>query len=789
MSLVISKTKSNLVRALLTSSVLVASVSYINVAHSAATDINATGLNTTTLPQGGGNYYNFNAAAVTFNVLDGAAIGNDGGVSIDNTTPVANSTLIFDGASVVSGSIGKTNPINTINFNGAEGKTVTVATTTDANNLNFNSTGTTTFTGATNTTNANFNSGSTTNFTGGLTATGQLNFLGTAAAGDATVTGDMEGADLVFQNGGTVVLNDATTVKNSTTATGAGTATFVGAYDQKAGNAVFSDSFRANFNAAADFAGDLTLNNNAIVSLDTGTVTGNLNVNDASKIIFNDTYKIKTDLALGATGTVQVASNKTVTVTGDLTDAGAGSHFIYDLANTALAGKIVVTNNAAINNTQFVTIQNANLADFAFGSTSQNLVTAAGGVASSPTLTAPSNLFISFALDSSAATALKLVAIRSAPTGLDSNISGVAGVLAGVTSANSSGALVDLVNALGNMSDLEGQKEALESVAPLIDGAITNAVMNIQDNTFDLFSKRITELRAGLDTYHTGYAAGHRDEYGHGTWVKLFANHASQKERRDVDGYKAETWGIAAGLDMMLTNRLLLGVGLSWASVDVNHDLNSGDTDINSYQASIYGGWNISGPMFFNWMASAAYNDYDTTRHTIAGAFNQTTLADYDGWQYGARGELGYVFGEEALHITPMASLTYSHVDFDGYRERGVSTANQFVNYDNVDALWAGIGVKFSYDCQWQQSRVSPEIHANVAYDLIGDEAKASSQFVQFGSVYDTVGASSARTDYNLGMSVTTWGDSGLGMSLSYDFNWKNDYHAHSGFVRVRYEW
>jgi outer membrane autotransporter protein len=768
--------------------------SYTNIAQAIITPI-VGGVTNATAPNDG---YLFTVAGGILNVGDGIDIGNEGGLSIGSAALIGDAVVNFNGTSNVTGSIGNAVilipipallPINIINFNGAAGKIVTVAGTTDATNLNFNSTGTTTFTGATTITNANFNSGSTTDFTGGLTAAGQLNFLGTAGAGTATLTGDVETKDLVFQNGGTVVLNDTTKVTNSTTATGAGTATFVGAYNQTAGDASFSDTFQANFNAGAVFFNDLNLNNNAIVSLRTGSVGNNLNVSDTAKVIFNDNYTITANLVLNGT-TAQVASNKVVTINGVLNPA-AGSNFIFDLGNTATAGRFAVVGggNATINDTQFVTIQNAKLADFGFGSTSQNLVTAAGGVASSPTLTAPSNLFISFALDSSVATALKLVTTRSAPTGLDSNIAGVAGVLATVTSANSSGALLELVNALGAMTDIEAQKEALESVAPLIDGAISSAVMNIQDNTFDLFSKRITELRAGLDTYYTGYAAGHRDEYGHGTWVKLFGSHADQDERDDVDGYKAETWGIAAGIDMMLTNRLLLGVGLSWASVDVNHDLNSGDTDINSYQASIYGSWNISGPMFFNWMASAAYNDYDTTRHTIAGTFNQTTLADYNGWQYGARGELGYVFCEGDFHITPMASLTYAHVDFDHYRERGVSTANQFVNYDDVDALWAGIGVKLSYDRNWHQSRISPEIHANIAYDLIGDEARASSQFVQFGPAYETVGASSARTDLNLGMSVTTWGNSGLGMSIAYDFNWKSDYHAHSGFVRVRYEW
>ncbi len=97
--------------------------------------------------------------------------------------------------------------------------------------------------------------------------------------------------------------------------------------------------------------------------------------------------------------------------------------------------------------------------------------------------------------------------------------------------------------------------------------------------------------------------------------------------------------------------------------------------------------------------------------------------------------------------------------------------------------------MKLSYDLDCRDSLISPEVHANIAYDVIGDEARAHSQFVNFGPEYETVGASPARTDYNLGLSLTTQGKSGLGMSISYDHNWKSNYHANSGFVRVRYEW
>lgn len=784
------KSRLNLVSALLTSSVLIASISYTNVVQAANLDIGAGPADTNTLAQGM-DYYNFDQPA-TFTVIDGYHVTADGTKSIDAAGVFA-SIVNFQGASIVDGSIGVTNPINTINFNGGAGKVVTTSSTTSAVTLNFTNVGTSTFIGATATKDANVSSGATLNFTGGLTGSGTLEFTHTSVDGTVTTTGDIKAKTLNFQNGGSVIFGGATEITNSTTAIDAGSATFTGKFNQSGGDATFGDAFQSVFNAQADFAGDLILNDTSVVSLNAGgAVAGDVSPSDSSEVIFNANYAITKNLALSNTATAQVASDKTVTITQDL-NAPEGTQLTFDLANTATPGKFDVNNNANIDVGSIVNIVNADLADYTPGVTvTKALVTSVTGGIVQPVLAGvTSNLFISFSLDAPSNKLLNLVVTRNANpgAGLDGNISGVTGVLGNATAANTAGELAALVSQLDNDLNTEQQKEALATIAPLADGAIASTVLDLQDNTFDLFSQRISELRAGINNYHTGYAAGSMSEAGYGTWVKLFGNHVDQDKRDNIAGYTAETWGVAAGVDMMITERVLVGLGLSWASVDVNHDLNSGDTDINSYRASLYGSWNNSGPWFVNWMASAAYNDYDTTRHTIVGAFNKTTIADYHGWQYGARGEVGYVMGEEEFHITPTASLTYSRVEFDGYREKGTSTANQFVNYDDLDALLLGLGVKFSYDHQMERAMVSPEIHANVSYDFIGDNQTSHSQFVQFGPSYETVGASPARMDYNLGLSLTTYGKSGLGISLSYDFDWKENYRAHSGFVRVRYEW
>lgn len=662
---------------------------------------------------------------------------------------------------------------------------------------------------------------SSSTFTGAATVTRDVKLT---ESSNAAFTSDLTARDLDIQGvnhtvtvGGNLVLTRDLIGKGTGTSTLAvnGTSTITAGSGQLNASENFRGTFTGNvdakqikaqdtsiltFNgqgnsttAVVQLAGDATINFNG-----GGTAAAGLQLADTSTVnFFNANYAVNgADLDRGDQSTIGVGTGVTVTVGGgnDMTDAGAGSKLLFDLGNTITPGKFNVGGTATIGNSQIVTITNYNLGLLDVGTTlTQNLVTdAGGGVASLPTLVAPNNPFISFTLEiANANKELNLVMARQVPAGLDGNSSSLGGVFAQIDDTNASGELLALIDGLGDIATSpEALNEELAEIAPQgINGSLVDSSFGVTNETFDLFSQRINELRAGVDSYNTGYAAGHMTEKGHGTWVKVFGSHADQNRRGNIAGYTGETWGLAGGADIMITDRHLVGVSLAWASTDVNFDSQRGGSDINSYQGAFYGSWNVTTPLYVNWMASAAFNKYKETQIISTGGFNQTSLGEFDGWQYGARAEVGYIFGEECFHIIPTADLTYTHASFDSFQQKGNSTANQIIDYGSVSALLAGVGVKFSYDYEMEKALLQPEAHVNVSYDIIGDEMDANSRFVGFGTSYNVQGASVKRTDYNVGLSLTTYGDSGLGFSISYDYDWKSGFHAHSGFARIRYEW
>lgn len=352
-----------------------------------------------------------------------------------------------------------------------------------------------------------------------------------------------------------------------------------------------------------------------------------------------------------------------------------------------------------------------------------------------------------------------------------------------------SGELLGLTQQLDNFNDLTSFRGELASVTPIIDSSSTQTVQTTQQEVFGLIEQRMDDIRAQNTWPSGGYTAGYINKRYHGAWIKGFANYAEQDGRDLINGFDATTKGLAIGGDTFVTDRCLAGLSLAFASSRIHHELNHARTEIEYYQGSIYGDVNLSNPMFINWMAAATYLNYDQNRTIRLNNTSVPVKADYHGWQYGARAELGYAFGKLSFHTVPTIALTYSHLNIEEYIERGAGSANQKVSPSPQDNLQAEFGVKLVNNIVVDPVLTQPEVHAKVRYDLFDVKQKTSSQFISIGPAYDTVGYLPTKESYNAGASLTVFGENGFVFSVSYDYDFKNDYRAHTGFVRLRYEW
>lgn len=647
---------------------------------------------------------------------------------------------------------------------------------------------------------------------------GTLRFLGSSiVTGDVGIQGGNAINNLLFRNpiNSTVIFQDQVDVVTIDSLLGNGTvifeqpvgilknvgivtankSQFVFQSQAKIDNVIFLDESKVQFNSIVDFAGSVDLRNNSLLILNGGgSLALGFNLSIFSQVYFGDDFNINEDVVLyQPNSTITTLSGKTVTIGNDFVtvpDAVLG----FDLDLTPTPGLFDVLNDANIVGNEIVSIINPGLPSYAFGTNGPvTLVQSANAtILAAPELNAPNNLFISFDLSVDGTNKLlQLTGTRVMPTGLQNNIAGVADILGSITTANAPNEFIDLGNQLGLYYGTEAQKIALASAAPMNDGALNQVIVDIQQNAFDLLSKRIEEQFVYSDNYHTGYAAGVTNEQGNGSWVKLFGSNQKQSTRQNILGYNAGVWGVALGVDSKVSDTNLLGAGFSWATASISHDVGGSNTNINQYQGTLYTSNHNENAFFLNGMLSLAYHQYDSAHRIAINSFNRTNFAHFHGWQYAARLENGYHYKlkQDLFEIQPIISLNYTHANFNTYQEKGSSLTAQKIDYKNMDSLTVDVGVKVLDEIKKQEYKFVREAHASVGYDVLGNKQKSTAQYIGFGTTYQTTSFSPARTYYNMGLSLTTYGQGNIGVSLGYDYTWKQNYHAHAGFLKLRYDW
>lgn len=341
-------------------------------------------------------------------------------------------------------------------------------------------------------------------------------------------------------------------------------------------------------------------------------------------------------------------------------------------------------------------------------------------------------------------------------------------------------------NLIGATSQDEAQQIA-ESISPTVDGGFVAAGFQASSLSTQATNTRLASARTGEET---GMTAGDMGD-GMTMWTQGFGQLAQQDRRDGVAGFDADTYGIAVGIDTeKLADDTVVGVSLSYANTDVESDnANSTDTDIDSYQISLYGDHDLQDGMYLAGMVGFAHNSVDQTRHDVGGIAGNDANADFDTQQYIVHAELGkeYVVGGN-MSLTPHALAHYQHLTIDSYTESG-STANLSVDNEELDLFELGIGATAEWDLHDDQGQsIRPSVNVGYRYDLIGDEIQTTSNFTGGGASFETDGADPARSTFNIGTAVTYELDNNWALTADYDYEIKSDFDAHSGMVRAGYK-
>ena len=361
---------------------------------------------------------------------------------------------------------------------------------------------------------------------------------------------------------------------------------------------------------------------------------------------------------------------------------------------------------------------------------------------------------------------------------------------------SSNAEIMQLNTNLGNAATGGNVDEILESILPgTVDSGAFQASQSTSNTTFSLAGNRLGGIRTGGALgAGSGIASGDITQ-GLQMWGQVFGQTLDQGRRQGIDGFEADTYGIAAGIDTeQLYDNAVIGVAFAYANTDVDSDnANRTDTDIDSFQIALYGDYDLNDRTFISGAFGYTFGNNESTRFDVGGVSGLNANADFNSNQFSAQIRAGrdYTFVNKlpGAIFTPNVSAQYLYYKADDYTESGAGGASLSVDNESVEAFEFGVGVDARKDYELQNGgRLTPEVSLGYRYDFINDSVQATSTFTGGGAAFAVEGFDPSRSTFNLGLAASYETPTNWDVTASYDYETKSDFNSHAGFVRASYK-
>ena len=359
--------------------------------------------------------------------------------------------------------------------------------------------------------------------------------------------------------------------------------------------------------------------------------------------------------------------------------------------------------------------------------------------------------------------------------------------------SGSNAAMLSLSNAVNNLTSTADIEKAAAQLRPSVNGSTTQAALGAVGQAINTISIRTDSVRAasaetgGRDG--TGVSSGEMLR-GLGIWTQGFGSSANQDKRLGVDGYSADTYGLAFGADTKVMEPVRVGLSFAYArtNVDDSGDRAGSGQKINSYIGSLYGTYTAN-RWYMDGALTYGHHDYAGTRViAITGAATQVAKSSYAGEQYGTKAEVGVPFAGGRATLTPLVSLAYNHLNQDGYTETGAAAALT-VGASSTDSLKSGLGAKVSATiAQLGDWNVKPNARAMWNHEFNTSSQNQTSTYVAGGASFTDASAQTAAESFDLGIGFDMASVRNMVVSAKYDAGLSDRYVSHTGSLQFRAE-
>lgn len=267
-------------------------------------------------------------------------------------------------------------------------------------------------------------------------------------------------------------------------------------------------------------------------------------------------------------------------------------------------------------------------------------------------------------------------------------------------------------------------------------------------------------------------------------WMQGFSTSASQENVGDNIGYNYSNHGLAIGVDQEIIQDLRLGISSSFAIANSkSSSVNKKETDIDSYQFNLYGGYNFA-PYFVTGILGVAINKYNSIRAMPELALQAS--ANYGGETYIAKFETGMIQKlDYDLTITPKASLTAARNQIQTYNESGAGTLNLTISNQHSNFLEGRVGGDLIYD---GLEIFKPKIKLSYGYDFLAQDQSSTNSFQGQNSSFEIKSSNIDKASLKYGLGFDVYQEDGVLVVVDYDVEIKASYKSKTGSIYLRYD-
>ena len=320
------------------------------------------------------------------------------------------------------------------------------------------------------------------------------------------------------------------------------------------------------------------------------------------------------------------------------------------------------------------------------------------------------------------------------------------------------------------------------------DSSLTSALDDLNDNTQanletgryigDIIAKNVADrlnTRPDKNSVY-GLAGGDAAEYEPEVWANAVYQAAENSGNLD---YSADTKGVIAAVDGKANKNWTVGAGYAYLQTDLDSGAKSSDIDDHTvFTYAEYGrnSWFANGLAAYHWLS------FDQNKK----AFGENIKGSFDMQMLGLQALVGREFygctDEHVLRLRPQAGLRYYKISQDGYTD----SAGMKYNSADSDILTGVLGVSLSDETEVNDYKVMPKAFVNATYDLQNDDNTTIVHLPNGGS-YAIAQESNGKFGVETGIGVEMAVSENAKVGLTYEYDWHDDYSAHTGLWNLKY--